>query len=165
MNTQIGRYSDTAICATVARIAAFENPGPTAQIVDVNVIEPDAIQVLAADDKESIPGHGGEVSIAGFGRGNEGIFVDGPRQWHPAPRWDVVETDIIQDAEIFRVVLGLWLQAHAAKYDDIFVPCREWSNGITSGKGCAHKNRRCGNSAGQGCNRPREQRPFPKPGS
>jgi hypothetical protein len=125
VNTQVGRYSDTTICATVARIAAFENPGPTAQIVDVNVIEPDAVQVLTANDKESIPGHGGEVSISGFGRGNEGIFIDGPRGWHPAPRWDVVETDIIQDTEIFHVVVSLWLKAHAAKYDEILVPCQE----------------------------------------
>ena len=125
MNTQVGRDSDTAICATVARIAAFENPGPTAQIVDVNVIEPDAVQVLTANDKKSIPGHGREVSIAGFGRGDEGVFIDGPRGWHPAPRWDVVETDIIQDAEIFCVVVSLWLKAHATKYDEILVPCRE----------------------------------------
>jgi hypothetical protein len=87
MNTQVGRYSDTAIYPTVVRIVAFANPGPTAQIVDVNVIEPDAVQVLAANDKESIPRHAGEVSIAGFGRGNEVIFTDGPRGWHPAPCW------------------------------------------------------------------------------
>ena len=57
MNTQVGRYSDTAICSTVVRIVAFENPGPTAQIVDANVFDPDVVQVLAADDKESIPRH------------------------------------------------------------------------------------------------------------
>jgi hypothetical protein len=127
MNTRIGGYGDAAIYARVARIAEFENPGPTAQIVDANVIEPDVVQVLATDNEESIPGHGGEMAIAGIGRGHKGIFVDGPREWHPAPRWDVVETDVIQDAETFRVVFSLWLQAQPTKYDDIFVPCQEWS--------------------------------------
>jgi hypothetical protein len=125
MNTQVGRYSDTAIYPTVVRIVAFENPGPTAQIVGVNVIEQDAVQVLAADDKESIPRHAGEVSIAGFGRGNKAVFADGPRGRHPAPHWDVVETDIIQDAEVLRVAVSLWLKAHATKYDEILAPCRE----------------------------------------
>jgi len=97
MDAQVRRNGDTAIGATVARIGALENPGPTAQIVDINVIKPDAVQVLAADDKESIPRNGGKVSIAGLGRGNERIFIDGPRGRHPAPCWDIVETDIIQD--------------------------------------------------------------------
>lgn len=98
MDTQVRRNSDTAVGATVPRIAAFENPSPTAQIEDVNVIEPHAVQVLAADDKEPIARNGGEVSIAGFGRGNKGIFIDGPRGRHPAPCWDIIEADIIQDA-------------------------------------------------------------------
>jgi hypothetical protein len=98
MDTQVRRNGDTAVGATVARIAAFENPSPTTQIEDVNVIEPDAVQILAADDKEPISGDGGEVSIAGFGWRNEGIFIDGPRGRHPAPCWDIIEADIIQDA-------------------------------------------------------------------
>jgi hypothetical protein len=81
----------------VAGIVAFEDPSPSAQIVDVNIIEPDAVQVLAADDKKFISGNGGEVGITGFGRGNDGIFIEGPRGWHPAPCRDIVEADIIQD--------------------------------------------------------------------
>jgi len=81
----------------VARIVAFKNPSPGVQVVDVNVIKPDAVQILAADDKESIPRNGGEVGIAGFRKGNGGVFVEGPRGWHPAPRWDIIKANIIQD--------------------------------------------------------------------
>jgi hypothetical protein len=59
----------------VTGIVASEDPGPSAQIVNVNIIEPDAFQILAADDKKFIPGNGGEMGITGFGRRNKRIFI------------------------------------------------------------------------------------------
>ena len=54
-------------------IVTFENPNPSDQIVDVDIIEPNAVQVLAADDEKFITRDGGKVSITGFGRGMVGF--------------------------------------------------------------------------------------------
>jgi hypothetical protein len=75
VDTQIRGNGNTAISTAVTGIVAFEDPIPGPQIVDVNIIEPDALQVLAADNKKFIPRNGGEVGITGFRRGNEGIFI------------------------------------------------------------------------------------------
>lgn len=78
VNTQARGHCDTAVGSTVARVIASSNPRPGAQVVDVNVIKPNAVQILTTDDEKSIPGDGGEVSVAGFGRGDEGVVVEGP---------------------------------------------------------------------------------------
>jgi len=75
VDPQVRGHGDTAIGTTVPGIVAFENPCPSHQIVDVNIIEPNALQVLAADDEKFITRNGGKVSITGFGRGNDGIFI------------------------------------------------------------------------------------------
>jgi hypothetical protein len=75
VDTQVRGNGNTAIGTAVTGIFAFEDPIPSAQIVDVNIIEPDALQVLAADDKKFIPRNGGEVGITGFRRRDEGIFI------------------------------------------------------------------------------------------
>jgi hypothetical protein len=75
VDPQVRGHGDTAIGTTVAGIVAFENPSPSGQIVDVNIIEPNAVQVLATDDEKFITRNGGKVSITGFGRGNDGIFI------------------------------------------------------------------------------------------
>jgi hypothetical protein len=75
VDPQVRGHGDTAIGTTVPGIVAFENPRPSHQIVDVNIIEPNAVQVLAADDEKFVTRNGGKVSITGFGRGNDGIFI------------------------------------------------------------------------------------------
>ena len=75
VDPQIRGHGDTAIGTTVAGIVASEDPSPSGQIVDVNIIEPNAVQVLAADDEKFITGNGGKVSITGLRRGNDGIFI------------------------------------------------------------------------------------------
>ena len=75
VDPQVRGHGDTAIGTTVTGIIAFENPSPSGQIVDVNIIEPYAVQILAADDEKFIARNGGKVSITGFGRGNDGIFI------------------------------------------------------------------------------------------
>jgi hypothetical protein len=75
VDPQVRGHCDTAIRTTVTGIFAFENPSPSGQIVDVNIIEPNAVQVLAADDEKFIPRNGRKVSITGFGRGKDGIFI------------------------------------------------------------------------------------------
>ena len=75
VDSYVRRHGNTAIGTTVTGIVAFQNPRPSGQIIDVNIIEPNAVQVLAADDEKFVTRNGGKVSITGFGRGNDGIFI------------------------------------------------------------------------------------------
>ena len=122
VDTQVRGHGDTTVGSTVAGVITLECPGPSGQVEDINVIKPNAVQILTTNDKKSISGNRGKMSIAGFGRGHEGVVLEGPRGGHPAFCRDIVETDIIQYTEVFRAVICLWLQTHAAEYDEILVP-------------------------------------------
>ena len=102
------------------------NPATTVKIIHVDIVQPDIIQVLAADHKQSAAGNRRQMRVSGFRRDRLLLeLVRGPGRGHPAVRAQVKEADIAEDEEFVRCVLGLRVDAHAAKDDEVVVPYRK----------------------------------------
>lgn len=62
-------HSDTAISSAVSRVVPADYPLLTLQVVNVNIVEPDVVQVLSTDDEELVCGNGRKVRITSLGNG------------------------------------------------------------------------------------------------
>ena len=122
VDAQVRGDRHATVCSAVTGVITSKHPSPGRQVIDVDVIKPDTIQILTTDDEKSIPRNRREMGIARFGKWNERVLLHGPRWGHPTPRRDIVEADIIQDAEILRAFIRFWLQPHTAEYDEVLVP-------------------------------------------
>jgi len=75
VDTQVRRNCHTTVSAAVTRVIASKHPSLGGQVIDVNVIEPDTIQILTTDDEKFIPGNRREMGIARFGKWNERVLL------------------------------------------------------------------------------------------
>jgi hypothetical protein len=58
-------YSNAAVCAAMTRVIPTLDPSLVGKIVDVDVIQPDIIKVLASNDEQPVGSDGREVGVAG----------------------------------------------------------------------------------------------------
>jgi len=75
VDTQVRGNRHTAVCAAVAGVIASKHPSPSGQVKGVNIIEPDTIQILTANDEKSIPGNRREMGITRFGKWDERVLL------------------------------------------------------------------------------------------
>ena len=117
-DTLVSCYCDGAVGTAVSWVIPSDGPLSEGQLVHMDVIQPNIIEVLATDDEQFVRGDGRQVGVARFG--NRGRYRIVPGR-NPAVRGKVEEPDVVEDAEVFRVV-GLEAYGHASENDEVVVP-------------------------------------------
>ena len=100
----LGRDGDAAIGVTMSGVVSALDPGLCEQVVDTDVVKPCVVEVLAADDEQTVCGDGREVGVSGawderFGGGRRACG-------EPVAGREVEEADVVEGAGLVGV---LWV--------------------------------------------------------
>ena len=115
-----GSNGNATVCAAMPGIIAPSDPCSALKVEDTDVVQPGVVKVLSPDDEQLVGSDSRQVCIARARYVGLGALLQGRRR-NPALRRQIKEMDVVENAEVVRV-LRFWLVGHAAKDNEMVVP-------------------------------------------